>query len=146
MPTPDWLQDHALLSIILFNTWRGSAFSMMLFDAALRTIPASYREAAAVSGAGAWRQFWDITLPLLRPQLLTDLLLITLWTFNDFGPYLLTGGGPGHQTQVLPIYTYRTAFRSFDLGYGAALSTILLLVNLVMASIYLRLLSQKHKP
>lgn len=135
----DWLLQYPLLSIIVFNTWRGAAFSMLLFDAALRSIPDSYYEAAAVCGAGTWRQFLDITLPMLRPQLITDLLLITLWSLNDFAPYLLTGGGPSFATEVLPIYTYRVAFRSFDLGYGAALSTLLLGVNLVLATVYLRL-------
>ncbi|MHB2021586.1 MAG: carbohydrate ABC transporter permease, partial [Candidatus Xenobia bacterium] len=96
--------------------------------------------AASVFGASGWRHFWDITWPMLRPQLLTDLLLITLWTFNDFSPYLLTGGGPGTATEVLPIYTWRIAFRDFELGYGAALSTLLLMVNLVLALAYLRLL------
>lgn len=134
----DWLLRYPLLSIIVFNTWRGAAFSMLLFDAALRSIPDSYYEAAAVCGATRWRQFLDVTLPMLKPQLITDLLLITLWSLNDFAPYLLTGGGPSFATEVLPIYTYRVAFRSFDLGYGAALSTLLLLVNLVLATVYLK--------
>lgn len=137
---PNWLLDYPLLSIIVFNCWRGTAFSMLLFDAALGTIPASYYEAAAVSGATGWCQVRDIALPLLRPQILTALLLITMWTFNDFGPYLLTGGGPSFRTEVVPIYAYRVAFRDFDLGYGAALSSLLLLVNLVLALAYLRLL------
>lgn len=139
----NWLLEHPWLSLVVYNTWRGTAFSMLLFDAALRSIPDSFYEAASVSGARGARQFWDITLPLVRPQLFTGLLLITLWTFNDFGPYLLTAGGPGYQTEVLPIFTYRTAFRSFDLGYGAALSTLLLAVNLVLASLYLRLMPKK---
>src|SRR2546427_777163 len=83
--------ENYLLSLVLYNTGRGAAFSMLLFDAVLRTIPASYYEAASVSGATGWMQFRDITWPLIRPQLVTDLLLITLWTFNDFAPYLLTG-------------------------------------------------------
>ncbi|HWG86099.1 MAG TPA: sugar ABC transporter permease [Deinococcales bacterium] len=138
IPAVNWLFDRPILAIILYNVWRGTAFSMLLFDAALRTIPVSYYEAASVSGASGWRQFVDITLPLIRPQIATDLLLITLWTFNDFGPYLLTGGGPSFQTEVLPIYTYRVAFRSFELGYGAALSTLLLLINFALAFLNLR--------
>lgn len=139
----NWLLERPILAIVLYNIWRGTAFSMLLFDAALRTIPRSYYEAASVSGASGWRQFWDITFPLIRPQILTDMLLITLWTFNDFGPFLLTGGGPSFQTEVLPIYTYRVAFRAFDLGYGAALSTLLLIINLALALVYLRLLRRK---
>lgn len=141
--TVNWLFERPILAIILYNIWRGTAFSMLLFDAALKTIPTTYYEAASVSGASGWRQFWDITFPLIRPQILTDMLLITLWTFNDFGPFLLTGGGPAYQTEVLPIYTYRVAFRSFELGYGAALSTMLLLINLALALVYLRALKRK---
>lgn len=137
-----WLTEHPWLSLMLYNTWRGTAFSMLLFDSALRTIPESYYEAASVSGASRWRQFWDITWPLVRPQLLTVLLLATMWTFNDFGPFLLTAGGPAFQTEVLPIYTYRVAFRDFELGYGAALSVWLLLLNFAMALAYLRLLKR----
>jgi multiple sugar transport system permease protein len=139
----NWLLDHPWLCLVAYNTWRGAAFSMLLFDAALRSIPDSYYEAASVFGARSWRQFWDITFPMIRAQMLTAVLLITLWTFNDFGPYLLTAGGPAYQTEVLPIYTYRVAFRSFELGYGAAMSTLLLLVNLVLASIYLKWMPKK---
>lgn len=137
-----WLTEHPWLSLVLFNTWRGTAFSMLLFDSALRTIPESYYEAASVSGASRWRQFCDITWPMVRPQLVTVLLLVTMWTFNDFGPYLLTAGGPAFETEVLPIYTYRVAFRDFELGYGAALSVWLLLINFAMALAYLRLLKK----
>lgn len=140
-----WLAEHPLIAITLYNTWRGAAFSMLLLDAALRSIPMSYLEAAAVCGASTWQRFRDITLPLLRPQLLTDLLLITLWTLNDFGPYLLTSGGPNHQTEVIPIFTWRVAFRSFDLGYGAALSTLLLAVNLALALLYQAMLRRRAR-
>ncbi|HEY3998083.1 MAG TPA: sugar ABC transporter permease, partial [Candidatus Xenobia bacterium] len=142
-PVPDWLQTYPMLSLCVYNTWRGTAFSMLLFDAALRGIPVSFYEAAAVSGASALRQFWDVTLPMLKPQLMTDMMMITLWTFNDFSPYLLTGGGPAFRTEVLPIFTYRVAFRSFDLGYGAALSMLLLVVNLGLAVIYMRSMKKK---
>ncbi|MBU2574350.1 MAG: sugar ABC transporter permease [Elusimicrobia bacterium] len=133
----NWLYDHALFSIILFNTWRGTAFSMLLFTAAIETIPPSYLETAQVLGASAWRQFKDIILPMIRPVLLTDTILITLWTFNVFTPFLLTQGGPAFSTEILPVYVYRTSFQYFKLGHGAAVSTILLLINLGFAAVYL---------
>ena len=67
-----------------------------------------------------------------------DIILITLWTFNVFTPFLLTQGGPSFSTEILPVYVYRTSFQYFKLGYGAAISTVLLIINLVFAVIYLR--------
>lgn len=138
LPPVNWLSAHPLGSIIVFNTWRGTAFSLLLFSAALQALPPAYLETADTLGASAWRRFRDIILPLLKTTILTDLLLITLWTFNVFTPFLLTGGGPGFRSEILPIYVYRTSFKYFKLGYGSALSTVLLLINLLFALVYLQ--------
>lgn len=134
---PDWLLRYPLLSIIVFNTWRGTAFSMLLFSSALSSIPPSYLETAEVVGASNWQKLRDILLPLLRPYIATDLILITLWTFNTFTPFLLTGGGPAYQTDVLSIFTYRTGLEFFELGKGSAIAVIVMTINLVLASVYL---------
>ncbi|MBZ0297784.1 MAG: sugar ABC transporter permease [Anaerolineae bacterium] len=134
---PDWLLTYPLLSIIFFNTWRGTAFSMLLFSSALASIPPSYLETANVVGASNLQKLRDILLPLLRPYIATDLILITLWTFNTFTPFLLTGGGPAYKTDLLSIYTYRTGLQFFELGKGSAIAVIVMLINLVLASIYL---------
>jgi len=141
----NWFYDYPVLSIILFNTWRGTAFSMLLFSAALETIPPSYLEAADVMSTSAWRKFKDIILPNIKSYIFTDLILITLWTFNVFSPYLLTHGGPSFKTELLPIYIYRNAFRYFKIGYGSAISTVVLLINLALALIYLRLSRRSSK-
>ena len=133
----NWLYDHPILSIIVFNTWRGTAFSLLLFTSALETIPPSYIESAKVMGAGLWRRFYEVVLPQIRAILLTDLILITLWTFNVFTPFLLTGGGPSFKSEILPIYIWRTSFKYFKLGYGSAVSTTLLLINFAFALLYL---------
>lgn len=140
---PDWQLEHALLSVILFNTWRGTAFSMLLFSSALATIPPSYLETAEVAGASAFQKLRDILLPLLRGHILTDLILITLWTFNTFTPFLLTNGGPAFRTEVVAIYTFRIAFQFFDFGQGAAIAVIVMLINLALALIYLGLLRRQ---
>lgn len=140
----NWFYEHPLLTIIVFNVWRGTAYSMLLFSAALETIPPSYLETADVVGASAWRKFKDIILPNIRSHILTDLILITLWTFNVFTPYLLTGGGPAFKTELLSIYIYRTAFKYFKLGYGASIATIALLINFALALLYLSL-SRRRK-
>ncbi|WP_448531962.1 carbohydrate ABC transporter permease [Pseudothermotoga sp.] len=140
----NWFYEHPLLTIIVFNVWRGTAYSMLLFSAALETIPPSYLETAEVIGASSWRKFKDVILPNIRSYILTDLILITLWTFNVFTPYLLTGGGPSFRTELLSIYIYRTAFRYFKLGYGASIATIALLINFALAMFYLSLSRRKR--
>jgi len=140
----NWFYEHPLLTIIVFNVWRGTAYSMLLFSATLETIPPSYLETAEVIGASSWRKFKDVILPNIRSYILTDLILITLWTFNVFTPYLLTGGGPSFRTELLSIYIYRTAFRYFKLGYGASIATIALLINFALAMFYLSLSRRKR--
>jgi multiple sugar transport system permease protein len=135
--SPDWQLDHALLAIILFNTWRGAAFSMLLFSSALETIPPSYLETADVVGASFWQKMRDILLPLLRGHILTDLILISLWTFNTFTPFLLTGGGPAYRTDVISIFTYRVAFQFFQFGAGGAIAVVTMLINFALALFYL---------
>lgn len=133
----DWLFDYPMISIILFNTWRGTAFSMLLFSSALASIPPSYMETADVIGAN-WRQkFRDILLPLLKKYIATDLILITLWTFNTFGPFLLTGGGPSNQSNIISIYTYQVGLRFFEFGKASSIAVIVMLINLALASVYL---------
>jgi multiple sugar transport system permease protein len=136
----EWLLDFPLLSIIVFNIWRGTAFSMLLFGAALNSLPPSHLETARLAGATGWQQLRDIVLPSVRGYALTNLLLISLWTFNDFTPFLLTGGGPSGATETLPIYIYREALSLFEFGYGSAISAIMLVINLVLALFYLRLM------
>ncbi|MBE2184742.1 MAG: sugar ABC transporter permease [Anaerolineae bacterium] len=141
---PDWLFKHPMISIIFFNTWRGAAFSMLLFSSALSSIPPSQLETADVLGASGWQKFRDILLPQLTPYILTDLLLITLWTFNTFTPFLLTGGGPSYQTDVISIFTYRIGLRFFEFGKGSAAAMVVMIINLAIASIYL-LVSRSRK-
>ena len=140
----DWLLDYPMLSIIIFNIWRGTAFSMLLFSAAIASIPKSHLEVARVAGASKFQQLRKIVLPTARAYILTNMLLITLWTFNDFGPYLLTGGGPGGETQTLPIFIYDSALRYLDFGYGSAIAAIMLFLNLILSLIVIRM-SRKGK-
>ncbi len=139
----NWFYNHPILTIVLFNTWRGTAYSMLLFSAALETIPPSYLETADIIGTTSWRKFKDIVLPNIKGYIFTDFILITLWTFNVFTPYLLTGGGPSFKTELLPIYIYRNAFKYFKIGYGSAISTIVLLINLLLAIFYITLSRRK---
>lgn len=140
---PDWQLEFSLLAIIIFNTWRGTAFSMLLFSSALETIPPSYLETAEVVGASFWQKLRDILMPLLRGHILTDLILITLWTFNTFSPFLITGGGPAYKTDLISIYTYRTAFQFYEFGQGGAIAVVVMLINFILALVYLGMLRKQ---
>ncbi len=135
---PDWQLDYALQALIMFNTWRGAAFSMLLFSAALAGIPPSYLEVSTMAGASGWQKFRHIVLPFLRGYIITDLMLVILWTFNTFTPFLLTGGGPMQRTETVSIYIYRTAFTdSMHFGQGAAISVVVLMINLLLGLAFL---------
>lgn len=137
LPPGDFLLDQPFWVIVVFNTWRGAAFSMMLFNSAFSSIPPSYFQAADVAGASSWQKFRDIGLPLIRGHIVTDLILITMWTFNTFTPFLLTNGGPSYRTELVSIYNYRVAFQDFQFGKGAAVGVIMMLINLAFALVYL---------
>jgi len=139
LPRGDFLLEQPFWVIVVFNTWRGAAFSMMLFNSAFSSIPPSYFQAADVAGASSWQKFRDIGLPLIRGHIVTDLILITMWTFNTFTPFLLTNGGPSYRTELVSIYNYRVAFQDFQFGKGAAVGVIMMLINLAFALVYLSL-------
>ena len=134
-----WLIDTPVLSIIIVNIWRGTAFTMLLFSSALEAIPKVLYDAAAVDGASARDRFRFITLPLIRYTILLDFILITMGTFSVFGiVFAMTGGGPLGRSEIIGVYIYRNAFQYREIGYGSAASVIMLLINLVLALIYLR--------
>jgi multiple sugar transport system permease protein len=138
--TQSWLTDpnSALPAVIVANIWVGIPFHMMLVYAGLQTIPTTLYEAAAIDGAGAWRRFRSITLPLMKPVVLTALLLGFVHTFKAFDIiYVMTSGGPANATNVLSIDVYKLSFDYFRLGDGAAAANVLLVIPLVLSIVYL---------
>jgi multiple sugar transport system permease protein len=138
-----WLVEYPMASLIIFNTWRGTAFSMMLYSSALAAVPPSQLETARTVGASGWQTVRDVVFPHIRGHVLTNTLLISLWTANDFTPFLLTAGGPNHESETLPVFIYQQAIANGELGYSAAISFLLLIVNLVVALLYLLLLRRR---
>jgi len=138
-----WLIEYPMQSIVIFNIWVGTAFSMQLFSSAISAVPPSQLESARMVGATTLQQLRDIVIPNIKGHILTNTLLITLWTFNVFTPYLLTAGGPNGATEILSVYIYRTAIPGGQLGLGAAISLIMLLINLVIALTYMSVLRSK---
>lgn len=133
-----WLAQYgtAMLSLIMVNTWRGFPFFGITLLAGMQAIPQELYEAAEVDGATSWQRFWQITVPSLRTVILVVTILSTIWTFNDFGiVWLLTGGGPGHATDVFATYTYKLGFVTSRLGYGETVSVILAPVLIVIIMI-----------
>jgi len=139
-----WMVRHGMLSIILANIWWGTGWSMMLFKAALESIPREVEEAAEVDGASAWQKFRYVVLPLLRRPIFVNVLLITIWTYGVFGlPFMMTGGGPGHRTELMTIYAYKTGFKYFEIAYGTTVSIGILFITLFLALVYHRLLGRR---
>jgi multiple sugar transport system permease protein len=139
-----WLQNDAMLTLIIVNIWRGVPFAMILFGAALASTPRESLEAAMVDGATPWQQLRRVTLPMIKPQILLFLLLTTITTFGIFGlVYFLTKGGPGDATTIVGIYIYQQAFQFFEIGYGSAAGVLMLLILLVLGIGYVRLMREQ---
>jgi len=137
----NWLYTTPMLAIILANTWRGTAFSMLVYSAALSDVPPELLEAAAVDGASPWKRLRYVTLPLIRRAIVSNLMLITLQTLADFTLiYVMTGGGPGTKSSTTPLYMYQEAFQFYQLGYGTAMALVLLALGGLFSLIYLRLI------
>jgi len=129
---PGWLgdPDWALWALILMSFW-GVGAGMVIKLAGLQGIPSELYEAAAIDGAGAWRKFWAITLPMLSPVLFYNLITGVIVTFQYFtNAYVMTGGGPGRATLFYNLYLYQNAFQYFKMGYASALAWILFLIIL----------------
>lgn len=141
LPSQNWLFTLPILAVSFANVWRGTAFSMLVYTAALGEIPKEITEAAEVDGAGGWRRMWHITLPMIRRSIGTNLMLNTLQTLSVFGLiWVMTRGGPGDKSQTLPLFMYEQAFQNSMIGYGTAVALLLLLVGSVFSVVYMRLL------
>lgn len=137
----DWLYDYPMLAVIFANIWRGTAFSMMVYMAALDDVPPEITEAAKIDGASGRQNLFQVTIPMIRSSINTNLMLITLQTLSVFALiYTMTRGGPSKDSTTLPILAYDTAFRVSEIGYGTAISVVMILIGAGFSLIYVRLL------
>jgi multiple sugar transport system permease protein len=146
IPGPAWLSSPALSlpSIALVDAWQWTPFLVLIYLAGLRSLPTEPIEAAKADGAGPWQRFWYVTLPLLAPILFLGLLLRAMDLFKTFDIiYLLTYGGPGTSSEVLSFYGYKTGFLLFQIGYGSAISFLMVQVFILFIVIYYRLARQE---
>jgi len=143
MESVGWLSDPNMViwSLVIANTWYGTPFTLLFLTAGLLSINPSLYEAARIDGASKMRSLFHITLPLLKPFMIINLILITMWSVNLFDIQLImTGGGPLFSSTTTSLYMYRQAFEFGLLSKGAAAGIILILINLAVAVIYVKFL------
>jgi oligogalacturonide transport system permease protein len=134
---PNWLADpgKALWVICLLRIWQFGS-SMVIFLAALKGVPADLYEAASLDGAGKWRQFFSVTIPLITPVIFYNLVTQLCQAFQEFnGPYIITNGGPLQSTSLVAYFVYKYAFEQYEMGLASAISWILFLILLVLTII-----------
>lgn len=141
MAGADWLYAYPMVAVVLANIWRGTAFSMLVYRAALADVPQDISEAALMDGAAGWQRLVFITLPLIRSSIATNLMLVTLQTLAVFTLiWVMTAGGPSNASTTLPVLAYQEAFKFGDIGYGTAIASVLIVLGLMFGIAYVRLL------
>ena len=140
LPQVPWLSSSkvAMTSIVIMDVWKNTGFFMIILVAALQGVPKSIMDAAAMDGASPWRRFSRIILPYISPVLFFCIVFASIGALQVFESIMiLTGGGPGDSTRSLSIYLVDEAFGSFELGYAASVSVVMMLLVLVITIIQL---------
>ncbi|HYD51674.1 MAG TPA: sugar ABC transporter permease [Gemmatimonadaceae bacterium] len=144
----DWLGDPrwAMPAIILMAVWKNFGYNMLIFLAGLQAVPRELYEAAELDGAGAWRRFWHVTLPMLAPTLVFVSVITMIGYFQLFAePYVMTRGGPLRATTSLVLLMYEEGFRWWRMGYAAALAFVLFLVIIVATLVQMKLQPKEER-
>ncbi|MGV8048850.1 MAG: carbohydrate ABC transporter permease [Anaerolineaceae bacterium] len=146
-PVPFLQQANtAMIPIMGLGIWKGIGWSMIIYLAALSTIPKELTEVAEIDGANGWQRFWSITLPLISPTVVYTLVMLIIGGFNVFiSVYLITNGGPMQQTEVYLSYLYHQTFGYLDFGYGAALSFMLAFLIVTLSGLQLKFLRRPQE-
>jgi multiple sugar transport system permease protein len=145
MSPPAFLSSpsSALQTLIMIDVWQWTPFMFLILSAGLAAIPNEPYEAAEIDGASAWRVFWTITMPMLKPAILIAVVIRTMDAFRTYDQIaVLTAGGPGNATETLNIWLTNLAFKFFDVSKAAALSLIIFVMILVMSFVFVRVLSR----
>lgn len=140
------LGKNAFITIVVARVWSSFPFIMISLLAALQTIPHDQYEAAKIDGAGTWQQFWYITLPGIAPVSKVLALLQVIWGMGEFTiPYIMFAQAPPVEANLLSVMIYQNAFRTWDFGGGAAISTVTLVIMLIFAMIYMRMVLNQEE-
>lgn len=136
-----WLFTFPMVSVIIANIWKGSAYSMMMFQAALDNIPDEVVEAAKADGANSFQILTRVTLPIIKSTTAITFVIVTLSTLGAFGLiFAMTGGGPAIKTTTLSIFMYQKAFTAYQIGYGMAIALFLLAIGVLLSLIYIKII------
>lgn len=136
-----WIYDpnQALASLILVDVWQKTPLIILIIFTGLLSIPKELIEAAVVDGASAWKLFWRIKVPVLKPVIMVGVLFRVIDLAKEFDViYILTGGGPGIATEALSLYTYTTGFSFLRMGYSSALGLVLFSIILALSLLIMR--------
>ena len=142
LPIPNFITNPtmALEALVLVSLWSHFGYNMLLFGAALESIPAAYLDAALIDGATRWQQFWKIKLPLISPSLFFGSVLTAITSLQAFDQvYALTHGGPGSATTTLGYAIYNQGFVTYRLGYASTIAWVLFAIIMVLTALQLRL-------
>jgi multiple sugar transport system permease protein len=135
----------AFVGVVIQDIWHWTPFLMLLFYTGLLSLPKEPFEASAIDGASNWRIFKDLTLPMLKRIFLLGILLRMMDAFKIFDEiYMMTQGGPGNATETVNYYIYRNTFRYFNMGEGAALALVVLVIIIVLSNIFIKVMKQKE--
>lgn len=146
LPMQNWLStpSTALPIIIGVTVWKDTGYAMLIYIAAIQSIPKDLYEAADVDGASAIQKFIRITVPLLAPTTLFLTVISMIAHLQDLSaPYLLTGGGPAEATRLYALHVYNTAFVELNIGYASALSFLMLIVILIVTALQFKFLNRE---
>ena len=137
----DWYNEPAKWPVILLliNLWKGLGYSSIIYMSSIIGIDRALYESAMVDGATKWKSFWHITIPQVKPILISIAMLDFVWTLQSFAViWMMTGGGPVNSTQTLSIYIYKLAFNSSQYGIASAVAVLLLIVCVAVAIFYVK--------
>jgi multiple sugar transport system permease protein len=143
-----WLANprYAMIGLSIVTVWNLVGYYVVIFLAGLQQVPQELLEAARIDGAGSFQSFWHVVMPLMRPTLLfASVTTIANVLTNFTQPYVMTHGGPGNSTTVMPLLIYREAFEYSKAGQASAMAVLLLIASLILTWIQFRLLSDRDK-
>lgn len=143
-----WLQnpDTAMIGVVVATVWWTIGFNFLLYLAAIQNIPPQQYEAAAIDGAGKFRQFWSITMPQLLPTTILIVMLQVLASLKLFDQvYQMTGGGPGGATRSILQYVYEVGFTGYRFGYSAAISYVFFAIIIIVSLVQFRLTQRRSE-
>ncbi len=143
--TPVAMPNYALASVIVVSIWQVTPFYLLVLYAGLKSIPIEQYEVAKIDGANKLQEFAFITVPWMKPVITVVLLITFIDAFKVFDHiYILTGGGPGNQTEVISYYVYRQSFNLFQVGYGSAVAFIVLVIECILTAVFLYSIARRR--